>query len=112
MSKTEFTFPVGYQEFHKNRGYNFQLNRYYSIGFGRFEDMKEAGQNINSREDWKIQMLKLAETSVSEGRLMNAAFYYRAAEFYLLRDNPEKEMLYDKFLNYFCRAKQQSTLDL
>jgi alpha-beta hydrolase superfamily lysophospholipase len=111
MSKTEFIFPIGYKEFHKDRGYNFQLNRYYSMGLGRFEDMKEAGQNINSLEDWKIQMLKLAETSVSDGRLMNAAFYYRAAEFYLLRDDPEKEMLYDKFLNYFYKAFQDDDIN-
>ena len=111
MSKTKFTFPVGYQEFHKDRGYNFQLNRYYSMGLGRFEDMKVAGQKINSIEDWKTEMLKLAETSVSEGRLMNAAFYFRAAEFYLLRDNPEKELLYDKFVEYFSKATQTDEID-
>jgi len=111
MNKTEFTFPVGYQEFHKDQSYNFQLNRYYSMGLGRFEDMKEAGQKINSLEDWKTEMLKLAETSVSEGRLMNAAFYYRAAEFYLLGDNPEKELLYDKFFNYFYQAFQDDDIN-
>jgi alpha-beta hydrolase superfamily lysophospholipase len=104
MAKTEFVFPVGYKEFHKDRGYNFQLNRYYSTGLGRFEDMKEVGQKINSLEEWKTEMLKLAETAVSEGRLMNAAFYDRAAEFYLLRDDPEKELLYERFLKYFCEA--------
>ncbi|MFC1934991.1 alpha/beta hydrolase [Chloroflexota bacterium] len=76
------------------------------MGFGRFEDMKEAGQKINSLEDWKTEMLKLAESSVSEGRLMNAAFYYRAAEFYLLRDDPEKDLLYDKFIDNFYKAVQ------
>ncbi|MFC1873943.1 hypothetical protein ACFLYX_01440 [Chloroflexota bacterium] len=111
MSKTEFTFPVGYQEFHKDRGYNFQLNRYYSMGLGRLEDMKEAGQKIYSLEEWKTEMLKLAETSVSEGRLMNAAFYYRAAEFYLLRDNPEKELLYEKFTDNFYKAAQDDKIN-
>ena len=53
MNKTKFTFPVGYQEFHKDRGYNFQLNRYYSMGLGRFEDMKEAGM---SKKDTKREM--------------------------------------------------------
>ncbi|UCE51001.1 MAG: hypothetical protein JSV31_17210 [Desulfobacterales bacterium] len=42
--------------------------------------MEEAGQKINSFEEWKIEMLKLAEIAVSEGRLMNAAFFYRAKE--------------------------------
>ena len=106
MSKTEFTLPIGYHEFHKDQGINFQLNRYYSFGYARFEDMKKAGQKINSFEDWKIEMLKLAESAVSEGRLMNAAFYYRAAEFFVLRDDPEKELLYDKFIDQFYKAFQ------
>jgi len=110
MNKTNFTFPVGYNEFNKNKAFNFQLNRYYSMGLGGFEDMKEAGKNINSLEEWKTEMLKLAEASVSEDRLMNAAFYYRAAEFYLLRDNPEKELLYEKFLNYFYKAFQDDDI--
>jgi alpha-beta hydrolase superfamily lysophospholipase len=110
MIKTKFTFPVGYHEFHKDQGINFQLNRYYSFGYARFEDMKEAGQKINSFEDWKIEMLKLAETAVSEGRLMNAAFYYRAAEFFVLRDDPEKELLYDKFIDQFYMAFQDDEI--
>ena len=111
MSKTEFTLPVGYHEFNKDRGYNFQLNRYYSMGLGRFEDMKEAGQKINSLEEWKTEMLKLAEIAISEDRLMNAAFYYRAAEFYLLRDDPEKELLYEKFIDLFYKATQDDEIN-
>ena len=111
MSKTEFTFPVGYHEFNKDKGINFQLNRFHSMALGRFEDINEAGQNINSLEEWKTEMLKLADTSVSEGRLMNAAFYYRAAEFYLLRDDPEKELLYDKFIDNFYKAAQDGEIN-
>ncbi|MBA7473903.1 hypothetical protein ES707_09250 [subsurface metagenome] len=106
MSKTEFTFPVGYYDFNKNKAFNFQLNRWYSMGCARFDDMKNTGQNISSFEEWKTEMLKLAETAVSEGRLMNAAYYYRAAEFYTTRDDPEKELIYDKFINFFYKAFQ------
>jgi len=104
MGKAKFIFPAGYEDFHKDQAYNFQLNRYYSMGLGRFEDMKDAGQKINSLKEWKTDMVRLAETSVSEGRLMNAAFYYRAAEFYLLRDDPEKNLFYEKFQKYFYEA--------
>ncbi len=55
-------------------------------------------------------MLKLAEIAVSEGRLMNAAFYYRAAEFYTTRDDPEKELLYDKFIDNFNKAFQNDEI--
>ena len=61
MTNSEFTFPVGYYEFHKDQVFNFQLNRWYSLGYARFEDMKEAGQMINTFEEWKAVILKLAE---------------------------------------------------
>ncbi|MFC1981155.1 alpha/beta hydrolase family protein [Chloroflexota bacterium] len=111
MSKNTFTFPVGYHEFNKEKGINFQLNRYYSMGNATLEDMQEAGQKISSFKEWKTEMLKLAETAVSEGRLMNAAFYYRAAEFFLLRDDSEKELLYDKFIDNFYRAAQDDKIN-
>ena len=42
-------FPVGYHDFHKDQGFNFQLNRWYSMGYISFEDLKEAGQNLQNR---------------------------------------------------------------
>ncbi len=50
MSQNKFTFPVGYQELHKDQAFNFQLNRCYSFEYARFEDMEKAGQKINSFE--------------------------------------------------------------
>ena len=103
-NKSKFTFPVGYHEFHKDQLFNFQLNRWYSLGYTRFKDMKEAGQKIKTFEDWKIEMVKLAEKAVSEERFMNAAFYYRAAEFYASPEDPDKELLYDKFIDLFYKV--------
>jgi hypothetical protein len=73
--------------------------------------MKEAGQKINSFEEWKIEMLKLAEIAASEGRLINAAFYYRAAEFFTTRKDPDKELLYDKFIDHFHKAFQDDEIE-
>jgi len=99
-----FTFPIGYHEFHKDQIYNFQLNRWHSLGYARFEDMKAAGQRIHNFQDWKREMLSLAEAAVSEGRLANAAFNYRAAEFYTFQDDPDKAAFYDRFSELFYRA--------
>jgi pimeloyl-ACP methyl ester carboxylesterase len=111
MTSNTSTFPVGYHSFHKNKSLNFQLNRWYSWGFARFEDMAEAGRRISSFEEWPTEMLKLAEIAVSEGRLMNAAFYYRAAELLMTREDPEKELLYDKFIDYFNVAFQSDEIE-
>ena len=82
---TEITLPVGYHQFHKKQFYNFQLNRWYSIGYARYEDMLEAGKNIKKYDDWKTEMVRIADKALSENKLMNAAIYYRSAEFFTLR---------------------------
>lgn len=109
-NKSRFTFPVGYQEFHKEQLFNYQLNRWYSFGYARLEDMQEAGKKIRTFKDWKTEMLRLAEEAVSEERLMNAAFYYRAAEFYTFAGDPDKDPLYDKFISLFHKAFQDDAI--
>ena len=97
-------FPVGYHKFHKKQIFNFQLNRWYSIGFARFEDMKEVGQKVKTFQDWKIEMIKLAKKALSEKRLLNAAIYFRSAEFYIIKEDIEKENLYAKFTELFYQT--------
>lgn len=104
VSTSQFQFPAQYHKFHKNQVFNFQINRWYSLGYARLEDMQEAGRNVTSFDDWKREMIRLGEKAVSEKRFMNAAFYFRAAEFYILTDNTEKNALYDKFRDCFDRA--------
>ncbi|MDD1711940.1 MAG: alpha/beta hydrolase [Methanoregulaceae archaeon] len=96
-----FDFPVGYRTFNPVKIINFQLNRWYSLGYARFEDVKSAGGQIRTFEDWKQVMTTLAETAASEERWVNAAFYYRAAEFFVLPSDPDKEKLYDRFADLF-----------
>jgi len=111
MSQTVSTFPVGYHNFHKNQVFNFQLNRWHSLGYARFEDMQEAGRKIKDFADWKFEMRKLAEEAVSDNRLVNAAFYYRAAEFYTLPGDPDKELFYNKFSELFYKAFENEGLE-
>ncbi len=99
-----FSFPVGYQRFHKDQLFNFQLNRPYSLGYARLEDLQQAGARIRTFSQWKAEMLREATEAESGGRLTNAAFYYRAAEFYTFPDDPDKEALYDRFSELFYRA--------
>ncbi len=80
------------------------MNRWHSIGQARYDDMLEAGRNIKKYEDWKPEMIQIAEKAVRENRLMNAAIYYRSAEFFTLYQDPDKELLYDKFSDLFYKA--------
>lgn len=73
--------PVGYHRFARSRFVNYQLNRWYSLGFTRFEDVAEAGRQIRSFDDNTRIFMALASAAEADGRLRNAAFYHRAAEF-------------------------------
>jgi len=96
-----FDFPVGYHTFNPVTIINFQLNRWYSLGYTRVGDMISAGEQIRTFGDWKRVMTGMAEKAVAEERWINAAFYFRAAEFFVLPDDPDKEVLYDRFIDLF-----------
>jgi len=100
----EFDFPVGYHAFHKSQVFNFQLNRWHSLGYARHEDMAEVGSRIASFSDWKREMVGMAERATADGRTVNAAFYYRAAEFYTSAEDSDKERLYDRFSELLYEA--------
>ncbi|MCC6496469.1 MAG: alpha/beta fold hydrolase [Propionibacteriaceae bacterium] len=93
--------PVGYHRFARSRFVNYQLNRWYSLGFTRFDDVAEAGRRIRSFEDNARVFGSLAGAAEAEGRLRNAAFYYRAAEFLVDPADPAKLPLYQRFRETF-----------
>jgi pimeloyl-ACP methyl ester carboxylesterase len=111
MTRSKFTFPIGYHEFHRDQLFNYQLNRWHSLGYARFEDMLEAGEVIDTFDAWKAEMLKLAEGAFSTGRLKHAAFYYRAAEFFTAPEDPDKERLYDRFIELFYDVFQSDGIE-
>ena len=73
--------PVGYFNFHKDAFINYQLNRWHSFGFTRKADIEKIGMMIKTFEDYVREFMKLGDEALAENRIMNAAFYYRAAEF-------------------------------
>jgi len=109
--KTEFEFPIGYHKFHKKQLFNFQLNRWHSFGYADFDAVAAAGKKVHSFDTWKREMISLAERAVEENKLLPAAFYYRAAEFYLLSEVPEKDRLYEKFSSLFYQAVQNDEIE-
>ena len=54
---------------------DFQLNRWYSLGYTDLEETFEVAKRIHKFEDWKPEMIKLAEKALKEKRYLNAAFY-------------------------------------
>jgi pimeloyl-ACP methyl ester carboxylesterase len=86
----------GFQALHPDRNINFQLNR--ALFEGRLEDLRPVAPRIRDYADWNREMLALARTAEGEGRALNAFAYYRAAEFFMDVDDPDRLPTVDKFI--------------
>jgi len=109
-SKLQFKTPVGYFHFHDDIGLNFQFNRAL-INQCPMEEMMVAAQNIKKYTDVKAVMTALAENALGEGRTLNAAFYYRFAEFFCFEDSVEKKRLFDQFILLFYKALEADKIE-
>ena len=96
-----FSFPTGYHCFHKKQLFNYQLNRWHSLGYLSFDDTKTAGEKVQRFDDWRPVMINKAERKLKAGNYIEGAFFYRAAEFYTLYGKDIKEQLYDMFVDLF-----------
>ncbi|HNW68059.1 MAG TPA: alpha/beta hydrolase [Bacteroidales bacterium] len=101
MDSDLFSFPIGYHCFHKKQLFNYQLNRWHSLGYLSCDDLKTAGKKIKKFDEWKPVMIEQADSKLKSGKYIEAAFFYRAAEFYTLYGKDSKEELYDKFVDLF-----------
>lgn len=101
MIDNPYNLPIGYFDFHRKQVYNYQFNRWHSLGFAGYEDIKQAGKRIQKFTDWKSVLLDLAKHAENEQRLKNACIYYRGAEFYINQDDPDKLKSYKSFINLF-----------
>lgn len=96
--------PIGYFRFHGNKFINYQLNRWYSLGFARKEDLETVAKKIRTFKDYVREFNKAGDKALAENRLKNAATYYRAAEFLIEPKSPEKEVAYEKYIRLFDHA--------
>jgi pimeloyl-ACP methyl ester carboxylesterase len=91
-----FTYPVGYQQLHPSDVINYQINRWLPTADPA--EFIEAAKVASLRE-WEDAMLTLADRAKAEQRHMHAATYYRAAEFFMGFERPEKRAAYASYLD-------------
>ena len=89
----------GFRRFHADPSLNFSLNRW--LPYWREEEVREVAARIRGFADWKGVMLEQAGKAESERRYLNAAFFYRAAEFFAAPNDPEKMVAYERFIDLF-----------
>jgi hypothetical protein len=56
--------PVGFCQFHKNKFYNYQLNRLYSLGNTRLEDIQKAATRIDGFDRYQKMFAFLDQKAV------------------------------------------------
>lgn len=110
-SGASMTLPVGFHRFHKNKFLNYQLNRWYSLGYTRLEDIQEVGNSIHSFEDYVLAFRMAADKAKQEGRLQHAAMYLRASEFLIAPNDPQKIPVYLEFIDLFNEAFQHEHVE-
>lgn len=98
---SEERFPVGTWALHPHPNLDFQLNRLVTLGGGRLGDVRPVAARIASLRDWKRELLGLAERALVEERVLNAAAYLRAAEFFMSASDPAKAAAYDQQAEMF-----------
>jgi len=99
-------YPVGWRDFSPSRLINFQLNRWHSMGMIAEPDCVSVGAGLKDFADWKVRLVTLARAADVEGRTMDAAYLYRAAEFLTYPDDGDKLALYTAFRERFDEATQ------
>lgn len=92
-------YMPGYRKLHPVVGVDYALNRW--LPYMAETDVAEAAGRIATVDDWVREFSRLAEIADREGRSLNGAFYYCAAEFYLRRDNPTRAGLMERALKLY-----------
>jgi len=93
---------AGMQKFHPNQTLNFLANR-MAVDIASSE-IAEFTNNIAGIDDWVDSALSAAKDAESNKRYRQAGAYFRAAEFYMAPDHPDKQTAYDRFLTNFDSA--------
>lgn len=96
--------PIGYQQFHKEKFFNYQMNRLHALGYARQADIEKAAAQIKTRADYVRAFTQLAQEAKADGRFKNAAFYLRAAEFFVDHTSPRRKAIYQDFHDTFYTA--------
>jgi pimeloyl-ACP methyl ester carboxylesterase len=97
---TQFKFHIGYYDhLHSVPAVNFQMNRWINyLGDSALEEMQAIAPKLTDFSSYRREFLALAEKALADGRKLNAAYYFRSAEFFMWRDDPAKHPTRQKFL--------------
>jgi pimeloyl-ACP methyl ester carboxylesterase len=94
-------YPVGFGAYHPNDNVNYQINRW--LPGAEPAEFLAAAQGA-SLDTWRDAMMRLGDQAVGQGRALNASTYYRAAEFFLPFEDPNKMEAYRRYREQIARV--------
>ena len=105
-------FPRGYHQIHPDVSMNFQMNRWFGwVGEpDMLREMRVIAPRIRNYPDWKREFLALAEHASREGKVLRGGYYYRAAEFFMMADDPDRTFAREHFLDAVRTAHGLTTI--
>jgi hypothetical protein len=108
------SFPVGYYQLHPDTSLNFQMNRFYNWvnDASMLEEMRAVSPSIHSYADYTREFMTLAEQALAFGQKLKAAYYLRAAEFFLWPSDPDKLPTRERYLSLIREHYGLSKSDL
>jgi pimeloyl-ACP methyl ester carboxylesterase len=96
---TGATPPIGYHRFHPDVSINFQCNRWVQwIGLSAIDEVTELASRANTYPELIDGFLALAEGARKTDRVVAAAYYDRAAEFFIPATDPRRPAARARFL--------------
>lgn len=100
LMASTLSHPIGYHAIHPDVSLNFQMNRWFSwVGdVGMLDEMRTVAPRITAYADWQREFAALAQQAIAKAQNLKAAYYLRAAEFFLLADDPQRKPMREKFV--------------
>jgi pimeloyl-ACP methyl ester carboxylesterase len=96
---TGATPPIGFHQFHPDVSINFQCNRWVQwIGPSALDEVAEMASRANTYPELIDGFLGLAERARAADRTFAAAYYDRAAEFFMTAADPRRPAARARFL--------------
>jgi len=85
------SFPIGYYQIHPDYSLNYQMNRFMTGEQSMIAQMLDVAPRIHTYADYHREFLALAEQALSNGHKLEAAYYFRSAEFFMFPTDSAKQ---------------------
>jgi len=103
-------FKIGFYQIHPDVSLNYEMNRFYDGSEESLNEIREVAPRIHNYADYIREFLALSEKAHSANRLLPAALYLRAAEFFMFPKDERKTPSRKSFIQWMkeCYRVQES----